>query len=887
MTTTSFYDEYADYDPADDFGMSADGDDTHSPQSDVDVDGGIDPCIPVAPSGDGWRPGPVNDTSRLLALLPSVPKPASRPRRPTKAAPHTSDDDAPGGTADRPGDRLDREVSVSAILERLGWRQTGESDHETRWERPDHENDDGSHDATIYRDEDGVERLTIWSERQKAAWKLSDTGSRASFGLLTEVFCRGDAKLAASISRHVLEGDDPVGRLVEMLQKDENETLTTVVERLREWGSATAGSKNGKPKSNGKSAKKRFDEILDIDWKNGCMRYPTRTQDGQLVPGAVRLGAAARIASSTVVIDDMRAEARPKLTHDIEVSIEGREHVVLGVPDEVLHNLRTWLPWLPTGVGRSVFIAPAVKTTGEQVEQTLHAMVDDEHTPKVHALRHVRWYAKPSAERIGYVTSEGMVTTAGRDESVRAVDMDVIAEAVSFPDSDDRYPLETDLRAVLEFSHELYAVGLPDVQAVWHALLSTVCLGLSGVTPSVNLLVVGPPETGKTTLVSTALQMMMKGQIGDIKRLRANFEWSAPRLAAAGAGAHHAVVWIDDYHPRIGPKADAQDDVVDEFMRRGYEEGSRAAKMMRDDSGNWVPSPMDPAQPAVILTAEVLPAAPTSSTLGRVLAVHLLPNPRAEFVPIASRCLNSGQLHRVGGAFVRSLAAQIDECSPGHPAEAFDRWRAKLQQERQDVRGEYANVLSARATEVLSGFVLGWRIWCRFVAEALSLGDVEATELRAVGEMQLRDAAVRHSVTVANPTQGGKIVIRRLREAAHSKAYIEGLRIPEDISRCDLLGHLVRPNSSDIEEPLVALLPKTAARYAGLSNEKQLYDALNPWLVKDRTNNSTRPVHVPGEKHKMRCACIPLSVWESTDDGDPLAAVDDPGNTDAGRAEDF
>ena len=289
----------------------------------------------------------------------------------------------------------------------------------------------------------------------------------------------------------------------------------------------------------------------------------------------------------------------------------------------------------------------------------------------------------------------------------------------------------------------------------------------------------------------------------------------------------------------------------------------------------------------LILTAEVLPAAPTSSTLGRVLAVHLHPDPEAEFVPIADRYMNDGQLRRVGGALLRWFAAQIDDCAPGRPSEAFDLWFAKLQQERQDIRGEYANVLSARATEVLSGFVLGWRIWCRFVAEALSLGDVEATELRAAGEMQLRDAAVRHSVTVANPTQGGKIVIRRLREAAHSKAYIEGLRIPEDVSRCDLLGHLVRPNSSDIEEPLIALLPKTAARYAGLSNEKQLYDALNPWLVKDKTKNSTRPVHVPGEKRKMRCACIPLSVWESTDDGDPLAAVDGPGNADAGRDEDF
>ncbi len=60
MTTTSFYDEYADYDPADDFGMSADGDDTHSPQSDVDVDGGIAACTdahksPYAPPGELCR----------------------------------------------------------------------------------------------------------------------------------------------------------------------------------------------------------------------------------------------------------------------------------------------------------------------------------------------------------------------------------------------------------------------------------------------------------------------------------------------------------------------------------------------------------------------------------------------------------------------------------------------------------------------------------------------------------------------------------------------------------------------------------------------------------------------------------------------------------------
>ena len=203
-------DDVADYDPAEDFAVDdehlaqrEDGDVGGVQTSAADAPAELSPQAIILPIRLGGTPGRKTPSGALLELLPPVPARRSRVAR-------RNDDGTPGGRrqhsddrpTDRPGDRLARSIPVSQLLEALGWEHHSDaSSGGSRWIRPDNSHSDNSHDAEVYpATDDEPERVTIFSENQKAAWGIEENQSWSSFDLLGNVFCVGDWKLAARIA---------------------------------------------------------------------------------------------------------------------------------------------------------------------------------------------------------------------------------------------------------------------------------------------------------------------------------------------------------------------------------------------------------------------------------------------------------------------------------------------------------------------------------------------------------------------------------------------------------------------------------------------------------------------------------------------------------------
>lgn len=833
-------DEYEDYDAGADFGAWFDVDDAGAPSD--------KPAPPPASTGRatssvvGWTLGDTTQTARILQLLPSLPE--HQRRTPTEKRRERSAGGRSVSDAERAGDRLAREVRVSELLPLLGWDLDGEmADGGSRWVRPDHsEPYDGSHDATVFADEDGVERITVFSERQRAAWGLTEEHSLSSFDLLGRVFCQGDFHLAAGVARLVLADDVPVERLGDLLRKDDSESPQDTATSLLAAVSAAPTVSGGKVS--------RVHTAV-VDWEGECIAEST-------APDAhVYVDAGLRIVRRVVVEDDLNPSVPVERLYDIEVKLDGASYVVRDVYSTDLGQPREWLDRIPGAISDEIVISPARQVELE-ISAALRSRMKLDRPPVDRGLRRIGW--APVGDRIGYVTAQGTVTTTGLDQSLRAIVTGPPA-AVSFTEPDtDR--LRDDIQTVLSISNLLSESG----KNVLTALFAAMAWAHSGVTPpAAGLAILGERGSGKTALVRRILSALSP----DPDSLLTSLDSSAGVVGEVGTGAHNSVAWVEDARDKPSDRmTEEQAAAVDSLLRRTYGGGVVGRARLRPDGhGRYVRQDPDRSSPMALITAERLPPSTTISSLERCLTVELLPKApnEAPFDDRLKHLLDGGCLGRTWGAFMLNLAARIDTMVPGNPKVALASWQEHLGDMRSDVvRGllEPGN-LTTRQAEVVAGFIVGWTLWSDFCAQALDHTDRIAMMMD--GRSRLTEAARRHAAGVMDPGEVGPLsVVNRLRQAAlGERGWIDGpgFPVPADTSRVDLLGRVVTERMSGKDH--VALLHDVAARAIGMRSGTELVGSLGDLVAREQSGRRTRVTVIRGTA--VRAVWIPLSIWHGDD----------------------
>ena len=864
-----FEDEGAGYDSGTDFGVGAPEDDNldatggdsgrPEPASALPEPAGADASPPRPPvqlvrpatsSTVGWALSDVNETGRLLQLLPP---PAKRKRHEHAASGRDragARRAAPDG--DRPGDRLAREVALSDLLPALGWELDGETaDGGSRWIRPDHsEPYDGSHDATVYLDEDGIERITVFSERQRAAWGLTDGHSCSSFDLLTQVFSAGDAHLAAAVARLVLAEDVPVERLGELLHQDDTGPPGDVAERLRAAVGAAPAS------TSAAGSRTRVHTAL-VDWENECIKAsnePTAT---------ILVDAGLRIVGRVVVNDDLNPATPTERLYDVEVRLDGAQYVVRDVYSTDLGQPRSWLDRLPDAVSDEIVISPARQVEIE-IEAALRTQMKLDRPTVYRALRRIGWAAV--GDRIGYVTTQGSLTVSGLDESLRAVVTGPPA-AVALTEPDPAI-LADDVRTVLSISGPLSESG----KTALVALFSAMAWAHSGVTPpAAGLVIVGEKGSGKTALVRHALSALSP----DPDSLLTSLDSSAGVVGEVGAGAHNGIAWVEDARDKPSERiGEEQSAAIDSLLRRTYGGGVVGRARLRPDGhGRFIRQDPDRSSPMALITAEKLPSSTTISSLERCLTVALLAKAPDEepFDDRLRHLLRDGALRRTWGAFICHLAALIDALAPGDPEAALAAWRAHLANLHSEMVLDLlaSGQLTIRQAQVAAGFLTGWRLWSEFCIEAGELDSSEALSLASDGQLRLSESARRHAVGVMDPGEVGPMaVVNRLRQATLGERWWidgPGFPVPADVSRVELLGQVVKERESGTI--YVALLHDVAAKAIGMRSGLELVASLGELVARARSGQRTRPTRVRGTV--IRTVWIPLDIWEEgSDTGD-------------------
>lgn len=860
--TSDFSEDEVDYDPAIDFAVGLDAS-----------------SEPDTSSSSKWQLGDRVPLAQVLFLLPPVPESERKPRSGVKKAAQTASRDHSASHiesyegVDRPGDSLSRVVPVSNLLSLLGWTNDGEmSDGQSKWVRPDHsEPYDGSHDAVVYpASDDEPEKVTIWSERQLAAWRIDAPQSWSSWDLLGNVFLDGEDRwhLAAQIARIVLADDDPTETLAAMLDQGDNETLDDVRARIRAHIMAapiTAASEIAE-----RGLGRRVNTAI-VDWDGECIKASNASD------ATVYIDAGLRIVRRSIVEDDLNPMAPQDRLYDVEVKSNNKCYTVRDVCSADLGRLRTWLDRIPEAVSDQIVILP-VRTAEIEIEAALRTQMKADNPPVFRALRRIGWAAV--GDRVGYVQTCGALTHTGLDTSLRAV-VTGPAAAVCFDESSP-VNLASDVRTVLSIPNLLSESG----KNVLTALFGAMAWAHSGVTPpAAGLAILGERGSGKTALVRRILSALSP----DPDSLLTSLDSSAGVIGSVGVGAHNSVTWVEDARDKPSERmGEEQSAAIDSLLRRTYGGGVVGRARLRLNAlGRYDRQDPDRSSPMALITAEKLPSTTTISSLERCLSVDLMPKTPDEepFDAPLQHLLAGGELRRTWAAFIKWLAARIDDKAPGDPSEALRVWQEYLV----DMRGEIVKDLSVsghlttRQAEVVAGFICGWLLWTDFCTEAAVLDDNDELAMRNDGQLRLFEAARRHAVGVMDPGEVGPMsIINQLRQAVVGERWWiqgDGFPVPADVSRAELIGQVVVERETG--KQFVALLHSTAAKAIGIRSGLELTAALGDLVSRSLTGRRTRVAKVRGAS--LRTVWIPLDVWAM--DNDDLSVDQDTvaGSTQAGQ----
>jgi len=281
--------------------------------------------------------------------------------------------------------------------------------------------------------------------------------------------------------------------------------------------------------------------------------------------------------------------------------------------------------------------------------------------------------------------------------------------------------------------------------------------------------IAGKHGSGKSTITGLCASHYSTSFFPEGGDLMGSMNGTTNATAAIGEGCHHLAVIVDDVRKRGSVKRqEAQDDAVEDLIRRSYDGGAAGRARMRVDrtaGGKVVGSPADRANPLIIFTGEVLPSAEdVASTLERMISVKvtretsLKPGASAKMVALGQ----SGDLPTAWAGYLQWLARKIRAAGGIAP------WLAEVDTKREAIAEALITKmkhLGPRATKVASHPVVGLSLWLEFAVDCGAMSEQKAAERLLAAAERISKAADDHAtVELGAEVSAHERILERLRQ---------------------------------------------------------------------------------------------------------------------------
>lgn len=435
------------------------------------------------------------------------------------------------------------------------------------------------------------------------------------------------------------------------------------------------------------------------------------------------LEASVTVQRTVEVLDDLALDSPPVLRHVLDVQIGAGEeatHHSIDVGVRELSDPSHWRTFVGA-VGASIRIGDGGMggTGGQRIAEAIRGTIT-ESTPVDTRLMRIGWLSHGGVAR--WLDAKG---GHGPEDKTPAVAARVhnAAALIDIPAASKFTPAEIqtsvrDLLGVLEHVDP----------GPWMTGLAATFYALAGQKPEAVLWLVGDQGAGKSFLLGT--QASILGPTFGPKCGMFKPEATVAAMRASLHECHNVPMWIDDVRARFSPgKQVAQDDAMELAIRVGYEGGSAVpAKTEQEASGKWVPAPIRDAHPFVCVGGEALPPEQSTSSIERLLVVHvhkatsMRPGAKAHLEELLAR----RAFAPAAAAFLRDRARTITEDHVADLNVARDALSAHTDAMAEKwLDGDTLAAVTPRVREVARTFLAGAAIFLEFAAEcgAISFED--------------------------------------------------------------------------------------------------------------------------------------------------------------------
>lgn len=614
--------------------------------------------------------------------------------------------------------------------------------------------------------------------------------------------------------------------------------------------------------------------------------------DGDDSRTEIALAAAARIIEAEAHIDPDDGEASSQvLKLQVTVKIrEGEEEtlrsVYVRVPSSRLSSLGDWLDRLPNGIGVSI---PRSTKPDDEVANAIRQQSFD--IVNIAVVPHTGWTFDVEESVWRWCDGNGAIGAGDKVTRLRGEPASRDFQAINLPlayDADGRAVkgLTSFIRSFVMARDLFY----DDKRISWDVGVAGWGLSFLGVVPNASVCYFGPPSSGKSTIAQTLASSLNPGWAPKTGAAMATFNARPAGMDLLPNGLQHCFLHVDDLKPESDKASMAAAlKAFDALLRRAHGSGGAVRGEVNRASDSLGVRKVDGAAPFMIITGEEIPSGEgfAQSGLDRALFISVQPKSQLkgpEQLAELEMMGRSGNLRYVTAAYLQWIAANInaigedvDESDPEYvaPEGRFDAWKVGVDDARNKLysKGSTSKIfpddvrVSDRAALLAASLVTGYNSVLEFATDLAAISEEEAEQLAAEFSESLREQVLTHT----NSVMGGNLT-RADQALAQIRNAVSSRQVSIDAADLNNSRPLIGKKEEIQGVEVMVINHAAAAKAIGYpGGGLALSTALSDIALPDKHGKKTRTLTV-GDARVQTCV-IPLSVWNSHQDGDEEETV--------------